>query len=111
MPTELVKRDTLEEIEEHFRRASADIEQAFALLAQAKQRLSSYLSWPKVLTRNTNDFDLERSARDVIEAVKRDTWREIARRTNVREVMTVQRARELDDQLASEHQNACGRQH
>lgn len=101
---ELIKRQTLAEMVAAWKDSVRDIEEAFKLLVQAEQRLrttfksSSYLF---DLSRSDSAYrDYEKPDR-VIAELKKDVWRELVNRMEMRRLLSVKRCAELDNQLST----------
>jgi len=100
---ELAKRATIAGLVATYRRAVADIESAFASIHAAETSLNDAFSLGNHRTIRIRDrqhggvsFDNPSST---IEALKRDVWASIVDRLEIRSMLSVKRAKELDNQL------------
>lgn len=105
MTEELIKRTTITELVNQWRQAEAEIRQAFALLVTAEKRLRD------AFKPNSYSFDLSSKAASryeyreydkpelVLKELKKDVWRSLVDRMELRRILSVKRCEELNKQL------------
>lgn len=100
--TDLMKPGTLADMCEAWRQSEADLRAAFALLVGVEQRLKATFKPDSYL------FDLSRERRDyhdykkpdqTLKELKKDVWRVLIDRMQLRRVLSVERNKQLDKQL------------
>jgi plasmid stabilization system protein ParE len=102
MQQAIILRTTLTQLVAAWRQSEQEIRQGFALLATAKARLKEQF-------RDTYRFSLEvehvnrrySKADDVLKELKKEVWSVLVDRMELRRVLSVARAQELDRQLQS----------
>ena len=102
MQQAIILRITLTQLVAAWRQSEQEIRQGFALLATAKARLKEQF-------RDTYRFSLEvehvnrrySKADDVLKELKKEVWSVLVDRMELRRVLSVARAQELDRQLQS----------
>lgn len=100
--TDLIPRNTVETMLANVHQAQADIEQAFALLQAAKQRLTLTLGESRDAVFGTYklaEYDLPHAAADAAKAIERNAWKAVVDKLRVREVLSVKKREALDKQL------------
>ena len=104
--TTLATRQTISDLVNVINKARADVEQAFGLLDEAERSLNAALGndeeWRQIRLKNdvhhSRGFDWARP--DVTLAMlDRELWTKIVERLEVRSILSVERARQLDKQL------------
>lgn len=101
MNEELIPRVTLNQMVQAFNRASNNIHTAYKLLTDTEAELRA------VFKSNSYYFSLNRdeyrrnyeSPQDTVDGIKRDVWRALVDRMELRRVMSIAKAKELADQL------------
>ncbi|MFZ2634190.1 MAG: DUF4942 domain-containing protein [Desulfosalsimonadaceae bacterium] len=98
-----IKQITAERIITLYQEADKNINQAFDLLISAKRILSEAVGnnsyYNSILPRNMNDYDLEREKKSSREMVKRNVWRAITEKCQIKEMMAIHEAKNMDEQL------------
>jgi Domain of unknown function (DUF4942) len=97
-------RRTIPELVRVYESAAADIRAAFQSIADAERRLNATYTMENACdirvrgrySHHTMDWDDPSGA---IELLKRDAWRALVERLELRRMLSVQRAKELDEQL------------
>lgn len=102
--TDIVKRNTVEQIVEMYRATTREVKAAYKLLHRAKIRQQQVYEYaqlaPRSQCRNQYYSDYDESALEtVLKEVKREVWQGIVNRLNVRNVMDSERRKQLDEQL------------
>jgi len=97
-----IPRTTLSEMVKVYQECETDIRHAYGLLVSAEQRLKD------AFKPNSYRFSLDRTSYrhydrpdDTMAEVKKDAWRALIDRMELRRVLSVQRAQELEKQLES----------
>jgi hypothetical protein len=98
--TELKRRETVSEIVAHYHRIVRDTRAGYRLLRRGEARLREHIyEYGRLKSGNHYDtFDVETEDR-VVDQLKKDTWRGIMHKLNVRGVMDSTKRKELDTQL------------
>ncbi len=100
----LVKRQTVAELVAVYEASAESIRQGFALIAGAEQRLNDAFTlgeWSGLQVRdrwNHSRFNWGNPT-ETLEVLKRDVWKTLVDRLEVRRMLSVARAKELDEQL------------
>lgn len=105
MRTDLAHRETLTALVGTYNQAVAEIEQAYATLAAAQGKLKAaflggFASF-EVIRRNSADPSPE-EAKKVLAGIKRQAWRVIVDRLEIRRILSISRREKLDQQLYEE---------
>jgi len=102
--TSLTVRMTVPEIVAEYEAAVAEMREACSLLARAEARINAALTnnsqqWREVrLIEHHRSFDADRPD-DAFERLRRNVWRQIVERTEVRRMLSTARTKELDTML------------
>lgn len=102
MSEELMKRTTITEMVNAWRVSVEEIRQAYALLQGAEERLKSVFmpeSYLFDLSRDRYDRSRYDKPDELIKDLKKDAWRALLDRMELRRFLSVQRTKELDTQL------------
>jgi hypothetical protein len=101
MTTDLVQRETLTARVGTYQQAVSAVEQAYSLLNIAQQRLKSAFTDGSfdVIRRNSYNGPTPEEAAKVIEDLKRQAWRVIVDRLEIRRILSIKRREDLDKQL------------
>src|SRR5262245_51749762 len=101
--TALIAHQTITAIVDNVTQARADVQQAFALLQGAKERLAAVLGKDNIYNhlweRNPADYDLPREAERSDLYIARHAWEYVISQTGLRHFMTERRSKELQEQL------------
>ncbi len=104
MSLEMIQRTTLEEMVVAWKQSKADVEQAFALLVGAEQRMKAIFKPDSFLfdmSRQQSEYRDYEHPEKVMKLLKKDVWRALIDRMELRRVMSVKKAEELDRQIES----------
>ena len=102
MTEQLIKRTTITELVNAWRQSTDDIRAAFALLVGAEKRLKdtfkpdSYMFGLSRTDRRYRDYD---EPEELVKELKKDAWRALVDRMEIRRVLSVKRCEELNKQL------------
>lgn len=98
--TDIVKRNTVDQICAIYKRTCKEVTAGYKLLDRAGQSFRAGVHNYGRVTRERNycDFD-DKELEEVLKGLKRDTWRGIVARLNVRGVMCTEERNKLDKQL------------
>lgn len=104
MNTDIARRETLTTMISVYQSATADITQAYALLEQAQGRLRSVFMDTPGYSFATNDRNMyDRTGKKASDAIlvniKKDAWKHITERLELRKLLSIKRRDELDRQL------------
>ena len=103
MSTDLTIRETLPALVACYRLAEEEIGQAYDLLESAEKRLQTGFQDFECNCFNANPRDYckvgSQAADMVMETIKREAWRVLIERMELRRVLSVKRRKELDEQL------------
>lgn len=98
-----IKQITAEKIITLYQEADKNIVQAFDLLISAKKMLSEAVGnksyYDSVLPRNMADYDLEREKERSQAMIKRNVWKAITEKCNVKEMMSIREAKTITEEL------------
>ena len=99
--TDLVPYNTLVAMEESYRTAQREITEAFTLLDNAKKRLNAAFdsNYMPVVPQGWHDYDLPGYPKQVAEKLKRDAWLQVIKKTQIKNLLSDKRNRELDAQI------------
>ena len=95
MEQELIKRTTLVEMVTTWNAAQENIKKAFDLLTETKERLTAVFGDYTFESRHLDSLDAERTIADC----HRRAWKEIVQKTEMRRLLSIKRAKELDEHL------------
>lgn len=104
MNTDIARRETLTAMIGTYNQACADIRTAYALLEKAQGQLrSAYMDTPghSFATNDRNMYDRvgDKAAEAILKNVKKDAWRHLVERMELRRMLSIKRRDELDRQL------------
>lgn len=102
MNEELIKRTTLTELVNAWRKAKGEIEQGFALLVVAEEGLKAAFkpeSYRFDLSRQDRKYRNYKHPEELMDELKKDVWRSLVDRMELRRVLSVKRTAELETQL------------
>ena len=100
--TNLIPYATATQIVENMTQVRTDVQQAFALLQQAKERLKGCLGdtwYVHLWQRDISDSDLPRTAEKIAQDLERQAWRYVIEKLGMHAYMTEKRQKELQGQL------------
>lgn len=100
--TAITRRQTVTEIVSVYEQAAQDIRSGFALIAGAEDRLNAAYSLAdcgKLYVRDRHRHMNFHEVDDVLDQLKRQTWGYLVERLELRRMLSIQRAEELDRQL------------
>lgn len=100
----IAKRETLTVMIGVYKQASEDIQTAYELLERAQGRLRSAFMDSPGYSFSTNDRNLydrvgKKAADAILKNIKKDAWRHIVARLELRKLLSIKRRDELDRQL------------
>jgi hypothetical protein len=101
---ELISRTSAIALVAEYQSAVREVEQAFALLQKAKQRMTLVFGGYHgfILAGNVNDYNLEDELVRSKELMRKKAWSGVFAKINIREILSVTKAEELDRQLRGE---------
>jgi hypothetical protein len=103
MNTDLARRATVADIVRAYQQSAREVREAYALIDAAEARLSDALrlgSYIGVSIRNRAGRPIERGAiDDVLTSLRRDVWRGVVDRLEIRRILSIAAAAELDKRL------------
>ena len=104
MQTGLAKRETLTAMLGVYRQATEDIQMAYELLERAQGRLRSAFMDTPGYSFSTNDRNMydrvgKKASDAILKNIKKDAWRHIVERLELRRLLSIRRRDELDRQL------------
>lgn len=107
MKTDIARRETLTYMLGVYRQACTDIETAYDLLEKAQGRLrTAFLDKPgygfATNDRNMHDRVGKKASDFILKEIKKDAWRHIVERMELRKLLSIKRRDELDRQLQDE---------
>lgn len=110
MQTDLARRETLSTLVGTYKQACEEIRQAYTLLETAEKRLKSaftagpgyYFDVNSQSSRSSHETVGEKAAEACIAKLKKDAWRCIIDRLEIRKVLSIARREALDRQLHGE---------
>lgn len=99
--TAIIQRDSVTEMIAHVKLAVSEVIEASALLVRAKKRLASALgdNFDRIIPTRFYDMDLGRLGEQSTAIIERNAWKSIVSRLQVREIVSIKKRQELDDQL------------
>jgi hypothetical protein len=102
--TDIAKRETLTAMLGVYRQAVQDIEAAYDLLEKAQGRLRSAFMDTPGYSFSTNERNLydrvgKKAAEAILKNIKKDAWRHIVERMELRRLLSIKRRDELDRQM------------
>ncbi len=101
---DLIKRDTVQAMIQEVKTAQTEVNQAFALLQQAKTRLASTLGEyrDRIFPNHITDYSLCDDAESSYSFIERNAWASVVERLQVREIISIKKRDALDRQLGKE---------
>jgi len=102
MTEELIPRITLVEMVAAWEQSCADIRQAFAILVCAEKRLKDVFksdSYKFNLNRDSREYRSYDEPERLFKELKKDAWKSLLDRMEIRRLLSVKRCNELDKQL------------
>lgn len=107
MNTELARRETITTLVGCYKLAEEEIKQAYALLESAKKRLdAAFISgtgyYFSINTGHRSPGIGKEAAESTLKEIKKDAWRCIVERLEIRRILSIKRREELDRQLNGE---------
>ena len=98
---DVMPRDSVITMIAEVRTAQAEVAQAFKLMESAKHRLKLALGEHRdnLWEGNFSGYNMEREAKDSAAIIKRNAWKSIVARLQVREIVSVKKREEIDRQL------------
>ena len=102
MQNALVQRETLTALVGTYQKAVADVESAYRLLEATKKSLQKVFGYDHfhVSRRESYGQTSPEETTQIIEGIKRQAWRVIVDRLELRRILSIKRRAELDSQLA-----------
>jgi hypothetical protein len=99
--TDIIKHMPARAMIESYQVARKEVQEAFRLLDAAKKRLGAAFGpcYDRVLPHNCRDYNLEREALTTLEIIRRNAWRGVIEKTQIKHLISHKRKEQLDDQL------------
>ena len=101
---ELIPRTSAIALVAEYQSAVREVEQAFALLQKAKQRMTLAFGGyhDSIFSGHVSDYNLEHELERSKELMRKNAWSGVFAKINIREILSVTKAEELDRQLREE---------
>jgi len=97
--TKLINKATVEEMVFTYQQTVIEIDVAYAGLKAAEKKLESVFGDGSFSTLTREYYNHDRAAEEVKEKIKRSAWRGLLDMLEIRKLLSVRRAREIDNQL------------